>query len=137
MTREEINLLQDIVDIYEKEDIYPLLKDNQVRLIKKAIKELEQQPCENAVNRQAVLDTLDKMDKALDTDRTVENYKELLTECYKDLPSVIQKEKTGRWIKIKNSRGTTVALRCSCCKNSPKRGISSDYCPNCGVKMTE
>lgn len=50
MTREEINILQDIVDIYEKEDMYPLLKDKQVRTIKKAIKELEQVPCEMTVD---------------------------------------------------------------------------------------
>ena len=60
---------------------------------------LEQQACEDTVSRQAVLDTLDKMDKALDTDRTVENYKELLTECYKNLPPVTPKEKTG-WIPV-------------------------------------
>lgn len=53
-----------------------------------AIKALEQEPCKDAVSRQAVLDTLDKMDSVLDTDRTVETYKELLAACYKDLPSV-------------------------------------------------
>ena len=42
------------------------------------------------ISRQAVLNTLDRMDKALDTDRTVESYNELLTECYKDLPPVEQ-----------------------------------------------
>ena len=52
---------------------------------------------EDCISRQAVLDTLDKMDKALDDDRTVENYKELLTECYKDLSSVTPKEK---WIPV-------------------------------------
>ena len=54
---------------------------------------LEQQPCKDAVSRHAVLDTLDKMDKALDTDRTVENYKKLLIECYKDLCPVTPKER--------------------------------------------
>ena len=43
---------------------------------------------EDAISRKAVLDTLERMDKALDEDRTVENYKELLRECYKVLPSV-------------------------------------------------
>lgn len=42
----------------------------------------------DAISRRAVLDTLDKMDSVLDEDRTVETYKELLTACYKDLPSV-------------------------------------------------
>lgn len=48
MTREEINILQDIVDIYENEDMYPTLNDKQVRTIKKAIKALE--PCSNCCN---------------------------------------------------------------------------------------
>ena len=41
---------------------------------------------EDAISRKAVLDTLERMDKALDEDRTVENYKDLLRECYKVLP---------------------------------------------------
>ena len=40
------------------------------------------------INRQAVLATLDNMDKALDEERTVEKYKELLAECIKVLPPV-------------------------------------------------
>lgn len=44
--------------------------------------------CEDTISRKAVIDTLERMDKALDEDRTVENYKELLRECYKVLPSV-------------------------------------------------
>ena len=39
------------------------------------------------ISKQAVLNTLDNMDKALDEDRTVETYKALLTECIKVLPS--------------------------------------------------
>ena len=50
------------------------------------------EPCENYISRQAVLDTLDNMDKALDEDRTVENYKELLRECYKVLTPVSSSE---------------------------------------------
>ena len=41
-----------------------------------------------------MLDTLENMDRALDEDRTVENYKELLRECYKVLPSVTPKPKS-------------------------------------------
>lgn len=40
------------------------------------------------ISREAVLNTLDTMDKALDENRTVEAYKELLKECYKELPPV-------------------------------------------------
>ena len=49
------------------------------------------------ISRQAVINTLDNMDKALDEDRTVEKYKELLTECIKVLPSA---ENQGEWIPV-------------------------------------
>lgn len=43
---------------------------------------------EDCISRKAVLKTLDDMDIVLDEDRTVENYKELLEECYEVLPPV-------------------------------------------------
>lgn len=46
----------------------------------------------DAVSRKAVIDTLDSMDSALDEDRTVKKYKELLRECYKVLPEVTPQE---------------------------------------------
>ena len=51
-------------------------------------------PFEDTISRKAVLDTLERMDKALDEDRTVESYKDLLRECYKVLPSVTPKPKS-------------------------------------------
>ena len=66
-----------------------------------AVEALEQEPCNDAISRRAVLDTLDKMDSVLDENRTVEAYKELLTACYKDLPSVIPTRKQMEWINIK------------------------------------
>lgn len=95
---------------------------------------LEQERCEDAISRQAVLDMLEDINGETEG---VGFYYEHYVEYIKNLPSVTPEEKIGHWIKIKNSRGTTVALRCSCCGNSPKRGISSDYCPNCGAKMKE
>lgn len=84
----------DIPQTQAEKDYYWALKN---------LKEKQQEPCEdiNCISRQAVLDTLDKMDKALDDDRSVESYKALLTECYNDLPPVVPtpKEKT-RWIPI-------------------------------------
>ena len=58
----------------------------------------EYEPCDNAISREAVLDTLDRMDKALDENRTVEDYKALLIECYKVLTPVTQK--SGKWIPV-------------------------------------
>lgn len=56
--------------------------------LNRAIKLLEQEPCGDAISRKAVLNTLDFTDKFLDETRTVESYKTLLEECYKNLPSV-------------------------------------------------
>lgn len=53
---------------------------------------LKQEPCKDAVSRKAVLNTLDKMDKALDENRTIEEYKELLRECYEQLTPVKVRE---------------------------------------------
>ena len=98
----------------------------------------EQQPCEDAVNREAVLDTLNQMDKALDEDRTVENYKALLIECYKVLTSVTPKQKSGKWINDENH----IPI-CNKCGYIPQynRAIDdyeySNFCPNCGAKMVE
>ena len=87
------------------------------------------------ISRQAVLNTLDNMDKALDEERTVENYKELLTECIKVLPSVQPIKHKEEWIPIKNKNGTVIALKCPYCEKSPKYAIRSDFCPNCGADM--
>ena len=63
----------------------------------KACENLKAEPCEDAVKRESVLNTLDTMDKALDENRTVEDYKELLKECYKELLPVTPKQ---RWIPV-------------------------------------
>ena len=86
MTREEtIKQLKIELSMWESDcKSYHKTKD----ALKTAIEFLEQEPCEDAVRRQAVLNILNNADWALDEDRTVERYKELLTACYKDLPSV-------------------------------------------------
>ena len=81
-----------------KSDLFVKLTDlRDLRSVAPARKR-KQEPCKDAISRQAVLDTLDKMDSVLDEDRTVETYKELLTACYKDLPSVTPMYKKQKWI---------------------------------------
>ena len=62
-----------------------------IEALNMAIAALKAEPCEDAVKREAVLNTLDAMDAALDENRTVEAYKELLKECFKELPPVTPK----------------------------------------------
>lgn len=71
----------------------------------------------DSISRQAVLITLDNMDKALDEERTVEKYKELLTECIKALTSA---ENNGDLI----SRHTAILEYQTVC-----HGIACKECP--------
>ena len=128
MTREEINILQDIVDIYEKEDMYPLLKDRQIRTIKLAIKALEQEPCEDAVSRQAVKDLYCRicMEQNI-CYRSKENCEDL--KLFDNLPSVQPKAKTGR----REYNDIYDHYLCGNCKTIV---VDYDnYCPNCGAEM--
>ena len=129
-----------------------------------AVEALEQEQCNDAISRRAVLNTLDSTDKFLDETRTVESYKTLLEECYKNLPSVtptkciatvkfskedmqelvnekmkdiVVERKKGKW-EYSGSYDVEGMLYCSCCKH--EIDVSEGYfkyCPNCGCKMSE
>lgn len=97
------------------------------KLILDLIKELEQQPCDDCVSREAVLDLMQlKM-----------GGKELYKAVY-DLPPVSPTRKVGKWIYHEKSIPTAFKeLReCSCCHcyfrwEMPR----NSYCPNCGAEM--
>lgn len=93
---------------------------------------LEQEPCDDAISRQAVLDCLTatglkKFDFILDARNKIKN-----------LSSVNPQElKTGHWI-YSGSHDVEGMLYCSKCKH--KIDVSEGYfnfCPNCGAKMVE
>lgn len=102
------------------------------------IKALEQEPCEDTVSRQAVLDALRTCfdtycvyDENNGTDYI--DYDEAIDEVL-DLPSVTPKQKIGRWIDDK----------CSVCGKGIEDLISSPewyrneepkFCPYCGIKL--
>ena len=108
-----------------------------------AVQALEQEPCEDAISRQAVLETLDDMDNVLDEDRTIENYKELLKDCYEVLPPVKPQEKTGHWIYDNIASN----WRCDKCGETPKTmgyvGTADfmaehfKFCNHCGCRMVD
>ncbi len=92
----------------------------------------------DSISKQKVLATLDFADKALDEERTVEKYKELLTECIKALPSV---ENKGEWI-IREDNTSFVKqiprrwVECSHCGWSFSYDrIHDDFCSKCGADM--
>ena len=129
-----------------------------------AIKALEKEPCNDVISRQDVLNTLDSTDKFLDETRTIECYKTLLEECYKNLPSVtptkciatvkfskedmrelidekmkdiVVERKKGKWIPHRAKYDETAPIyECSIChKNNGFE--NTNYCPNCGCLMSK
>lgn len=88
-----------------------------------AIKELEQEPCEDAISRQAVLECL--------TATKLKKFDFILNarEEIKKLPPVNPQPKTGHWIEDE------MKVWCSECGEENDR--CSKCCPNCGVRMIE
>lgn len=96
--------------------------------IEQAIKALEQEPCEDAINRQAVLD------EAFEVDTKEYGRIEVVgVDAIDALPSVNPQEpKTGHWIEGKY-KDTCDKCRCT----YPKNIGFKNYCPNCGSRMVE
>ena len=85
MTREEI--IEEIrtqikCSEYVDEDYADCIK---LETLKSVLELLDKEPCEDVISRKAVIDTLDRMLKALEEDSTKEEYYELLKDCYIDL----------------------------------------------------
>lgn len=97
-----------------------------------AIKALEQEPCEDAISRQAVVD-MTGLSEWFDSSDSYNEFVIALSE----LPPVTPQPKIGHWIADIERWGdinTSVnGYRCSECNSFDADG---DYfCPNCGAKM--
>lgn len=110
MTREDINDIINAIcpndEDYEKPCISPKYLRQELEQLALDQRQWNEEPTTkndlgvDTVSRKAVLNTLERMDKALDEDRMIEAYKELLIACYHDLPSVTPQE--PRWISVKD-----------------------------------
>jgi hypothetical protein len=108
------------------------LDDAHYEALQMAIKALEQEPCEDAISRQSMLDYM----KYLHDEMPEE-------EFIKELPSVTPARKKGKWINKSHASGCGikfVASECTCC--GKKTFFDCDqlvynYCPNCGAEMDE
>lgn len=104
---------------------------------------LDQQPCGDCISRNAIIKTLNGMDRYIASELTLcesndkfsQNEVFVVDDVYEQiaeqLPSVEPERKTGKWIDGKCNR---------CGTNAPFWAMAStyycsEYCPNCGAKM--
>lgn len=99
--------------------------------VRLAINALEQEPCEDCISRQAVLDL-----PRIKTHNVWGNviYESVDVENVRQLPSVTPQPKMGHWVKVIEENGHAFYL-CSVCKEGTDENY--DYCPFCGCKMQE
>ena len=128
MNREEaINMLYGMrADNLNLDDAYT--KD-EYDALEMAIKALEQEPCDDCVKRQEVLD-------AITANCIWENEYNLTSSRIKkvveNLPSVASQPKTGRWIRT-TDKAEHLVWECDKC--SWQQRFNTNYCPNCGCAM--
>lgn len=146
MTREDaIDMVKYILETMPKEPPTEcdyveewFYEDNKIRKsLDMAIKALEQEPCEDCVNRQAVDGLVwEYLRKA--TDETIAFYEHFL-----DLPSVTpQPSRKGHWEVVSDGYSDNAYIcECSECKDTVWVYKDADrkwnFCPNCGADMRE
>ena len=93
-----------------------------------AIKALEQQPCEDCISRQYLIERATSWDKHFaDSERYVS-----LTDI-QNAPSVTPQPKRGKW--IVHPKGIGAHLVCNKCLSNAPYDCKTNYCPKCGAKM--
>ena len=124
MTREEA------IEILSRPKTMKNVPDNIMEAHSMAIKALEQEPCEDAISRQAVLE------KAVYTE-TEEGWwgYTVDVEYIKSLPPVNPEPNTGHW--IIHPKGIYAHLICDKCLSNAPYDCRTNYCPNCGRRMVE
>lgn len=139
MTREEIirNLKYTLEK--HKNDTVHTFDTNISVMCKDILDYLEQEPCEDAISRQAVLDGLASIAKAKaksDAQKSLMGRVMFFTE---HLPSVTPQPKTGHW-KYAEQLQTEICSCCGCIKGNyffSDIEVPIKFCPNCGATMTE
>ena len=94
---------------------------------------LEQEPCGDAISREAVLDALHVEGRPTKRfDYVIEVRRDI-----KALPPVTPQPKTGHWIKTKEQDNAEPLILWKCSECLTVQRLKTKYCPNCGAKMKE
>jgi hypothetical protein len=102
-------------------------------------KVLEQEPCEDAVSRKAVFETIDDCNSdGLKGIFCSYDDGERFKKYIKELPSVTPTRKIGKWITNSDFPDEII---CSCCNTNYDMWFweqgTMKYCPHCGAEMQE
>lgn len=109
-----------------------------------AIEVLGQQPCDDAVSREAVNELIDELARAISDERCFMSRGRATSTIMQDildLPSVTPKQKVGKWIFHKpfdnGHKNCNECIECSQCHTWFGHDYyeKTPYCPNCGADM--
>lgn len=119
-------------------------------LRKKLAERLEQESCDDCINRQAAIDTIESWLSCDDYNETERHIMRAMQSVLYDLPSVTPEEKTGHWIDEADNIDALFdrhKYKCSKCGELANyfvggsedwwNLIKPNFCPNCGAKMQE
>lgn len=113
-----------------KEEMYER-KERRKRAIEAALIALEQQPCEDAISRQAVFDNAYAYGNGLEPEGYCVNVEDIQA-----LPSVTPSRPRGKWIEHPHECGSNWEYpKYECSKCHIWVEDDSDFCPCCGVDM--
>lgn len=126
---------------YEHEYFLRKELDFKVARLEKQI--AEQEPCEDCVSRQSVVDFLENHAKDFDDTKVRMAFRAAssLVENADNVPSVTPTRKKGKWIRhedrkpLKYGYELIIKGKCSNCEEVYGETYRMKYCPNCGAEM--
>ena len=113
-------------------------------LRKMLAKYLWQEPCEDAISREAAIEAVIDLCKYYTPTKSANHpHMDFVIEELQNLPPVTPTRPHGEWINIGSTIGLIDDYRCSICNHKPERkeikgtwGWSfTNFCPNCGADM--
>ena len=104
-----------------------------------AIEVLEQQPCEDCISREALLDKLEEPMNWTDSEAEIQEQRDYegFIELVKSMPSITPSRPKGKWIHWTDDYKDYVT--CSCCGYGEEGEVllsdKTPFCPICGADM--